>query len=366
MNYHYSFFDLWPYIITIAFIIYAGYQSDDKSALSLYIYIFLFCALRYDVGWDYTAYANEVKHAYNIGWDGINERYEYLSRVIMFMGVYFKFYPIVFILFSFFTLFLVYKSIQLYSDNQYISWLGYIAFPLFFFSSLSTIRQGLAMSIILYSYKYIRERKYVSFFMSIFIATLFHQSGIAGVLLLPVSLIKISRKLNIYILLLSFLLLPLVKHYTISILTGYNINERFLSYVSSDEYFKPRFVQYLYYAVGIFNIVKYKKLVNINNNNYIYIQIYTFGLFIYNVLIFEPISAMRISAFFLIFIIYIMPHYYKVFKYRNSQIANYGLKLLLFLMVFAYFYINIKAFDDGINPKIGFIPYDVWINHIDL
>lgn len=363
MNYHFSLFDLWPYFVSLLFLVYAGFQPENKRSKYIFIFLFIFCALRYNVGWDYDIYVDVLKDAYKYGWNGIDSRYEYFSKIVFFLGVYFRFYPIVFIIYSFFTLVLVYRSIQLYSFNKYVSWLVFIAMPLFFFASLSTIRQGLAMSIILYSYKYLRSKRYIEYFIGILLASLFHQSGFSGILLLPISLFKISNKVNFYIFLISFFLVPFVQHFTFSILTSSDVNERLLSYVSSDYYNKPRFIQYLYYAIGLFNIINYKKLVSINYYNAIYIQVYNIGIFVYNVLIFEPTSAMRISAFYLIFIIYIMPYYVEI--YKNKLIAEYGLKLFLLSTVCVYFYINISAFTKGINQKIGFVPYDIWIFHLD-
>jgi hypothetical protein len=362
MNYHFSLFDLWPYFVAFLFLVYAGYQPERKSSKYLFIFLFIFSALRYNVGWDYDIYADGIKDAYSYGWNGIDGRYEYFSKIVFFIGAYFKFYPLVFIIYSFLTLFLVYRSVQLYSFNKYVSWLAYISMPLFYFASLSTIRQGIATSIILYSYNYLRSKRYIRFFMGIFIASLFHQSSIAGILLFPISLIKISKKVNFYILLISFFMVPLVQNFTFSILTSSDVNERLLTYINSENN-KPRFIQYLYYAIGLFNIFNYKKLVSANYYNSVYIQIYNIGILVYNVLIFEPTSAMRISAFYLISIIYLMPHYVEIFK--NKIISEYGLKIFLLLTVCVYFYINISAFTDGINQKIGFVPYDMWILHFD-
>ena len=175
--YKFSILDLWPYIgIILIFILCYAYKLKNSSKI-IYVVFLLFCILRYDVGWDYFAYVEEIK----LG--TINERYEPISKAIFKLGAIIDFYPLVFFVFAFFTLFLVRKSIQRYSNNPIISWLVYFSLPLFFFASLSTIRQGLAMAIILYSYKYLKEGKNLQFFISILIASLFHLSGLAGIFL---------------------------------------------------------------------------------------------------------------------------------------------------------------------------------------
>ncbi len=76
-----------------------------------------------------------------------------------------------------FTFYSFLRFVYCYSDNVWISVLTYIAFG-YYFGAIHLLRQSVAISFILYSYKYILERRFRPFVIYVIIATLFHYSAI--------------------------------------------------------------------------------------------------------------------------------------------------------------------------------------------
>ena len=84
---------------------------------------------------------------------------------------------------------LIYK----YSDEPYISYISLISLGYFYFS-LTGLRQILAVSFILISYKYLREKRLVWFVLLVMLASLFHTSALIFLIAYPFSYIKLGIK----------------------------------------------------------------------------------------------------------------------------------------------------------------------------
>lgn len=353
--YSFNIIDIWPYFV-IALVFITCYTFNiKKSSLALFYTLFLFLALRYDVGWDYFAYREEIQSGI------INDRYELLSKWILNIAVYLNFYPIAFILFAFITLFFVKIAIEKYSTLPIYSWLVYYAFPFFFFASLSTIRQAAAMSVLLYSFQFAKEKQYVKFFLTVYIASLFHQSAIVGVLILPLVLFPINRFYNLLLFAASFgfgiVLKDFVTNFSVNVL-GFT---RFQEYINA-EIASSTSLQYVYYAVTLFNLIFFNALIKVDGLNKIYITLSNFGVVLFNTISFEPVTAGRISAFFMIFWIFIFPGYAMLFK--KYKIINHLLFFLLLSLTFVFVFIYISAYNRGIIEKVSLLPYKFWFDNL--
>lgn len=66
-------------------------------------------------------------------------------------------------------------------------WLGMLVFnALFYNESLNMIRQWMAVSVLIYGFKYLAEQRWGSYLLCVLFATSFHSSGIVGILFLLV------------------------------------------------------------------------------------------------------------------------------------------------------------------------------------
>lgn len=358
MEYYYSILDYFPYVIIFIVVCIMELSAFNNKFKSKFIYyvLLLFTILRYNVGWDYEMYKNAVLNA-NI------ERFEPLSKLIFIICSAFNFYPLVFFVYGFSILYLTKIAIEKYSSNYVISWVVYITFPFFFLASLSTLRQSLTTSLILYSFYFAFKKRIYPFFIIILISSLIHSSGIFGLLVYPIVNIKIKRNILFIITIVSFFISPIIENIIKPILLSYNFNQLNF-YLQNDITEKSTILQYIVYIISIFNLLIYSRLKSIDQKAENFIKLSTFGLIVYNVLSFEPNSAFRIGGFFLSFWIYLFPLYSKIFSYKNAKFFNFNIVLILFLMFFLYLNILVNAYLNGVLEKVGLLPYDFWFNNL--
>jgi len=85
-----------------------------------------------------------------------------------------------------------YKFIKDNSENYLLSVLIFIGL-LFFYTSMNTIRQFMALSVILLGFKFVKNKKIIPFLITILIAYLFHSSALVGLLLYPMYNMKYTH-----------------------------------------------------------------------------------------------------------------------------------------------------------------------------
>lgn len=114
------------------------------------------------------------------------------------------------ILTTFTSAFIIGIFTKLIYKKSKIIWLSVLLFInlRFFYFTLSGIRQSIALAIIILSYKFIKERKPIRFTMMVLLASTFHLTALAFLLIYPISKINFDRKVMIrYIAISSFLFL---------------------------------------------------------------------------------------------------------------------------------------------------------------
>lgn len=87
----------------------------------------------------------------------------------------------------------VFYTIYKYSTDKLLSLLWYFSFGEFIFT-FSGLRQAIAMSICLCGFCFIKEKKFLKFFLVCVIAATFHKSALIALVLYPAYHIKISNK----------------------------------------------------------------------------------------------------------------------------------------------------------------------------
>jgi hypothetical protein len=362
MRYNFTILDIWPYFIIALIFLYCFVADYKNNSQIIYLTLLVFCAFRYDVGWDYMEYVEISKS--NVS-DIVVSRYEPLSKLVFLISSLLNFYPFTFIFFSWAILRSVYDSINLYSSNRLISWLVFYSMPLFFFATLSTIRQSLATVIILYSFKFVNDKKYFSFSIAILIASFFHLSALLGFLILVFSRFPIKKYASIVLCVGSFFLSLFVKNFLTSdspILAAFLVKD-LQNYVALENA-QTTSLQYLYYLITFFVIVFYDRLVELNKLNVVFISFTTIGIVFFNVLSFEPISATRLSTFFLIFWIYLLPYFGQVISIKYAKLFQFIMVIVFLFLSFYYLKMYISAYDNFINEKNSFLPYRFWINNL--
>lgn len=358
MSYKFSFIDLWPYlIIFMVFLLCIPFMKRERTNSAIVFYLLMaFTVLRYNVGWDYEMYVQDIKY-------NTLERYELLSKLIFSFTHSIGFFPAAFMIFGFLILFLTKKIIDQYSINTLLSWAVFYAYPQFFFASLSTLRQSLAGALIFYAYRFCAEKRIIPFLICIAAASMFHSSGVLGLLLYPLVNLKFNRTVNIIVFVSSFFVSEIIKNFVFPLIASQNFNDQVKFYIEMNSK-APTLLPFIIYTICAVNLVFYKKLVELNPTNKTYIFVTTFGTALYNILLFEPNSALRISSFFLIFWVFLFPYYGLLVNKKVYKLNSALLILLWFLISFSFLAIYVINYENEVLEKISFLPYKFWFNNL--
>ncbi len=97
-----------------------------------------------------------------------------------------------------------YKFIKENSNNYLLSVIMYIGL-LFFYTSMTMMRQFTALSIMLYSTKFAREKKIIPFLFLVILASTFHSSAYVAILYYPILNMKFNYKIAFIIIIIGIL-----------------------------------------------------------------------------------------------------------------------------------------------------------------
>ena len=187
-------------------------KLDKQLYIIFSIVLIIFAALRNNVGLDFASYRDnyELIHSSNVSILSLIFGFNNMEPLFQFVNYFspsFRFFiiacvglgvlsKIVFLYKNFnaklFCLFLYFCSVYLYYD-------------------FGIIRQGIAISIIWYSFKYIRKRRFFKFLIGTLFASLFH---ITALICLPIYFWgnkEYSRKFYVLLLILSFIMMSLLE-----------------------------------------------------------------------------------------------------------------------------------------------------------
>lgn len=113
----------------------------------------------------------------------------------------------------------IYKN----SDDVVFSTYFYITYNLMF-SNMNTVRQALAVSIVIIGLEFLKDKKYIRYTAFVALAVLFHKSALIAILLLFIDVIKLTRK-KMVLLLAVLAVIPVMY----SVLFNYLLQIPFLS-----------------------------------------------------------------------------------------------------------------------------------------
>ncbi len=161
---------------------------NHVTCLIIFVLLFAVSSLRLNVGNDYLNYVELMHLAYSRAYVPTEVGFNVLARVIYFLCG-FENYVLIFAIFAFATIYFFMKAI--YEQSKWFT-MSIVMFMLlgYYFQSLSTVRYYLALSIALYSVKYVINRDWPRFVLVTLMGSLFHKS------LLLVLLLYIVAQLN--------------------------------------------------------------------------------------------------------------------------------------------------------------------------
>lgn len=337
--------------------------------LSCFIILLIFMSIRFDVGADFVTYyklgmkkelleislfkhkisADIIKNFDYVGYQYY--RFEFLNKILYKIVWYLKNNQLIIFLYSFITLFFLKKGLENEKINSNLSWIFFYSFSLFNFYFLSVMRQGVAVLICFYSYKYIKKEKIIKFLICVLIASLFHKTAIIFITSYFLKYFNLNKKIGLSLTIFSFfstgLLIKIIS------LTG-----MYTQYLIQDYYIKSgtKFVYIIIFLhIFIYTLCYFREDFYLKNKEII--NIYYLGNFSYIALIPFGLTGGRTAVYFLIYLLYLVPKIQKIF-YQKMLI-----KYCMYLFCFILLYFQLKVDIGKLYTKPQFVPYKVFWNN---
>lgn len=181
------------------------YGTTRRQALSrvcliaIFNILFLLSALRIEVGNDYKTYAVTCHEVWVNGHVVTEPGFNYLVKLIYTL-IGHENYLVVFAVFSFATMAVFLKTFHEDSDSFFLSMFLFMTLGIYF-RTFNTVRYYFVLAVVLYSIRYVAQKKHVQFILLIVSAAFFHKSVLVVIPLYLIAL-YLSKKWQ-YILILA-------------------------------------------------------------------------------------------------------------------------------------------------------------------
>lgn len=199
INYYFLFLII-LFLITLIIIKFKGIEyvkNDKKYLIFIFLLLTFFLAFKSEnVGVDADSYRDifydisKLSFLKVYSYDRYEIGYKYLCKLISFIWNNYQFF--LFII-AFIEMFGFYYFIKKYSKNYALSLFIFITFETYMLT-FGVLRQAIALSISLFAFKYIDEKKILKFILTILIASLFHKTAAIFLLAYPLQYLKINKK----------------------------------------------------------------------------------------------------------------------------------------------------------------------------
>lgn len=294
-----------------------------------------FAVCRYNVGYDYPNYYKIIEEE-NIAL--VELLFAPLSALLAKIAIYFNSPQLLFFLFGIPIYGLILVTLKRFSFNYALSIIVFIC--LFYYTSLSIIRQALAVAITFYGYKYVVNRSFIKYFTTILIATLVHPSAFIALAIYWIPYIKFK---TLILLIISGLFISPILFYLMSQYGFYS------SYVTGEkELSGGKLTSLLEFSILIFLLFlwKYQKK-DINKG---IINIVTTGMSFY--LIFGSHIGGRIGFYFNIFFCLLIPNILSLTDNYKRYYISLIISFILILYFMLYLWMPLLK-----NESSAYLPY---------
>ena len=343
-------------ILTIVLVVYSFLEVNNyKNYNSVWVVVVLltvFIGLRFWVGADYGNYfrayhefgrdldMSDILNMIRESRKDIHMEWLYLFFANIVYESGFSFYIFTFLL-AIAAILIKYK---VFSDNAVYPAFAMLLFmyPTLFVSDGGQMRQGMAMGILLFSFRYIKERKLLMFLFTVYLAASFHTSAAIFVVAYWVVLIPMNSIRILIAVLICMALSPLKLYQYISLLdsfTSTGVYSGFQSYESLDiEESSVRFIKLtdLMCIMYTYFLVTYDKAACQKIPYYEYMRnIGVLGICLYFIFRWNEIFSSRLVANFLIYMPIVLVNI--VAAVSSDKLRKSLQYVLLVFVVFQYF-----------------------------
>lgn len=166
------------------------------------IFLFVIIGFRdYQIGVDTYGYMlsfNEFSYLYSLSWKSILEIFSVKKEPLyvlfnLIISAFSDDFTVV--LCGYALLYTIAVGVLVYRFSANPRWSYIVLLSLgFLYFAMAGIRQTMAMAILLFSYKYIKERRLLPFLLLVFLAYFFHNTAVVFLLAYPISTLKVNWK----------------------------------------------------------------------------------------------------------------------------------------------------------------------------
>lgn len=318
------------------FFCYKGKKIKKNNLFLAIVFISLFILVgfrSYSMGNDTITYVRSFENAITYKWNYLDmTRFE--KGFVLFeilLGFVTKEPRLFIIITSFIFNFSVYKFIKKYSDNYYLSVIMYVCL-LFFYSSMTAMRQFFAVIIILYAYKYIKRKQLIPFVILVLVATTFHITSIICIVLYPMSIIGFSRKKSIILIMVSLLILESIS--VVSVKFSSFLGWDYTYGTRTDDFSLANFLYFVtFFTMFLVSMWLYKRNKITNKENEFYIYVLLFSALI-NLIAIKMNILSRASEYFTIFSIIALPNIINSCC-SKKEIINFNIVIVILLVLYS-------------------------------
>lgn len=349
-----------PYLLFVALLL---FFYGRKNPMLMILTMGLFAVLRYDVGWDYVSY-------YELSSDPTalaiaQERYSALWYWLFETAYNLRMPHLAIAVPAIVTYAFIYKAVDMLfdKDKEHMcdALLVYGLWPFFYLGSFSTIRQNLAMAIVLFIFALLYCRRWLWAALLYVFNFVVHPSSLVAIVLLPLFFIK--RKIKWYWVAVAMVALLFLVGNWIDVITAINI-ETFNEYAATYEDFEGEFggtLSLLLGAIALFLAVVLifdtKKSIWQYNVTCVVIMAFIATIYIYSSDI--PVVVTRIISYFNILLILV---FFAALRHiPQRHILRMGLTVLLVGLFFFYLQRTNVGAAQGLGTS-GYLPYKTIIN----
>jgi len=272
--------------------------------------LILIAGLRYDVGVDFHSYL-ELFSQIEKGYDPYTEwGFDFIVNLFLSIGLT---YQAIFLFFSTLTILFFLNYIDYFSSYKYFSLFLFFSLPIFYFASFNQIRQFLAVAIFAYSLKYIYSKNIFKYVVLLILASTIHKTAL---FMLPLYFI-LNKKISIRLYMLYFIGVFSLLQVVDLLLSSLGISKAYLNRVIENSSVNP--FSYILLFIFIFFIYTKKFL----RGKELFINMLFFATLISFIPMFSNLpvgDVMRMTSYFSISLLIIIPEYINYFK--NKSIKN--------------------------------------------
>jgi len=330
-----------PYVFFYLVILFVGLWNTKKTNFKysiLFFTVFIFSALRFDVGYDYENYFRIIS---NLALSNYTQ-FEPASRYIAEFSNYTGFVQLFFIFTSYIIIYGVHYVLKHYSKNYLVSLLAFISIPYFYLTSFSIIRQYCAIAVVFYGVKYIFQKKLLPYLAIVVLAMMFHYSAIIAIVIYFLNVINLSRFALVALVVTSFF----TTHVLLDIIVQIPEYAFYADYNTGSGIGMQLFLL----LMSVVFILFFNALKSVESR--FYCNVFIVGVCVYNAFIFIGEGAARVSYYFIIYLILLIPEL--EYKFKKKQF--YFMVILFSMSMYAIsFYLSYA------NPnKNPLVPYQVF------